>query len=388
MIAHLLAAMPRIGTGAPRLSGAIVQSGAAAGTLDAPTIEWVGEQLLDAAGVRDAAALRDLPLAAILDAQERTVDAALGKVGMMPFHPWIDGDLLDAPPFRAALADVPLVVGTNANEMELFRDQVPALPEAVAVSFLARKASSLGIADEGTRPRRACARVTAIWSKRWPTSISTCRTSSWRAAPATRQPGLALPVQLAGTGPRRVSRARSAVHLRHPRRRRLARLRRRAHEPRADALSQRMRTAWTSFARSGRPADGIAGSWPEHELVHLGRRLERRDDAVARRVGIWLGEAHRHERAGRSSGDRHRSQPRHRQGVCARAGAAGATVYVTGRSVSESDHPLPGTVGATAQRSTRSAEPGSRSRATIATMPRSPRSSTVSTTSTDGSTSS
>jgi dehydrogenase/reductase SDR family member 1 len=37
------------------------------------------------------------------------------------------------------------------------------------------------------------------------------------------------------------------------------------------------------------------------------------------------------------------------KGCALELGAAGATVYVTGRSTSESDHPLPGTVGATAQ---------------------------------------
>ncbi len=290
MIAHLLAAMPRIGTGAPRLSGAIVQSGAAAGTLDAPTIEWVGEQLLDAAGVRDAAALRDLPLAAILDAQERTVNAALGKVGMMPFHPWVDDDLLDMPPFRAPLADVPLVVGTNANEMELFRDQVPALPEAVAVSFLARKASSLGIADEA-RVRdglRACdgdlveavadldlhvpnelmaraheQRGNPVWRYRF----------NWQAPVRGACHALDLPFTF---GTLDVDGWRDFAG---------------AHDPRADALSQRMRTAWTSFARTGRPADDVAGPWPEHELVHLdGAASNAHDDAVARRVGIWLGD--------------------------------------------------------------------------------------------------
>jgi NAD(P)-dependent dehydrogenase (short-subunit alcohol dehydrogenase family) len=37
------------------------------------------------------------------------------------------------------------------------------------------------------------------------------------------------------------------------------------------------------------------------------------------------------------------------KGCALELGALGATVYVTGRSVDESDHPLPGTVGATAQ---------------------------------------
>ena len=214
-----------------------------AGTLDAPTIEWVGEQLLDAAGVRDAAALRDLPLAAILDAQERTVNAALGKVGMMPFHPWIDGDLLDAPPFRGPLADLPLVVGTNTNEMELFRDQVPALPEEVAVSFLARKASSLGIADEA-RVRAGAARVRRR-SGRSGGGSRPPRSERAHGArtPAARQPGLALPVQLAGTGVRGACHALDLPFtfgtLDVDGWRDFAG----AHDPQADALSQRMRTA-------------------------------------------------------------------------------------------------------------------------------------------------
>jgi NAD(P)-dependent dehydrogenase (short-subunit alcohol dehydrogenase family) len=37
------------------------------------------------------------------------------------------------------------------------------------------------------------------------------------------------------------------------------------------------------------------------------------------------------------------------KGIALELGAAGATVYVTARSTSESDHPLPGTIGATAQ---------------------------------------
>jgi NAD(P)-dependent dehydrogenase (short-subunit alcohol dehydrogenase family) len=37
------------------------------------------------------------------------------------------------------------------------------------------------------------------------------------------------------------------------------------------------------------------------------------------------------------------------KGVALELGAAGATVYVTARSTSEDDHPLPGTIGATAQ---------------------------------------
>ena len=223
MIADLLAAMPRIGTGVPvtvrrdrpeRCRGrdtrrARLSSGSASSCWTprecATRLHW-----------------RDLPLAAILDAQERTVDAALGKVGMMPFHPWIDGDLLDTPPFRAPLVDVPLVVGTNVVEMELFRDQVPALPEAVAVSFLARKASSLGIADEA-RVRyglRVCdgdlVEAVADLDLHVPNELM-ARVDEQRGNPVWRYRFNGRHRCVA-----RVSRARSAVHLRHPRRRRLA----------------------------------------------------------------------------------------------------------------------------------------------------------------------
>ena len=131
-------------------AGAILQSGAPAGTLDASLAEWVAGQFFDAAGVDGVDALRDLPIDAILDAQEQAVVASLGKVGMMPFHPFLDADLLTAPAFRAPLAPMPLVISTTANEMELFRDQVPVLPEDIALAFLAPKAATLGITDESS----------------------------------------------------------------------------------------------------------------------------------------------------------------------------------------------------------------------------------------------
>ena len=53
-------------------------------------------------GCATSAALRDLPLAALLDAQEQTVAGRAGKVGMMPFHPWVDGDLLVRPAVHAS----------------------------------------------------------------------------------------------------------------------------------------------------------------------------------------------------------------------------------------------------------------------------------------------
>src|SRR5262245_1173219 len=284
-IAHLLA------TGVEEASGAILQSGAPAATLDAAQAAWVGEQVLDAAGVRDVASLCVLPLAAVLDAQERAVAAALGKVGMMPFHPWVDGDLLTAPPFRAELPPIPLVVGTTRNEMELFRDQVPALPEDAALRFLSRKARTLGI-DADARVRaglRECngdlveavadldlhvpnellaraheARGHPVWRYRF----------AWEAPRLGACHALDLPFTF---GSFDVAGWREWAG---------------ATEPRADELSRRMQSAWTSFAGEGSPSDDELGPWPRGSLVQLGvAPAATTRDAVARRVDVWLGEA-------------------------------------------------------------------------------------------------
>ena len=62
-----------------------------------------------------------------------------------------------------------------------------------------------------------------------------------------------------------------------------------AHDPAADALSARMRRAWTSFAATGTPTDDETGPWPTDALVQLGARPTIGDDAVSERVGVWLG---------------------------------------------------------------------------------------------------
>jgi para-nitrobenzyl esterase len=291
MIAHLLASRRLSAHDAPSdgIAGAILQSGAPAGTLDAATAEWVAEQVFDAARVRDAAALRELPLDAVLDAQQRAADAALGKVGKMPFHPWIDGDVLDAPPFRAALAPVPLVVGTAEHEMELFRGQVPALPEDAALRFVSRKAVALGIDDEAQvrAGLRACdgdvveavadldlhvpnellaraheARGNAVWRYRF----------TWEAPVRRACHALDIPFTF---GTLDVDGWRDFAG---------------ADDASADALSDRMQTAWTSFASAGTPVDDVIGAWPANTLVHLGRAATSGDDPVARRVRAWLGE--------------------------------------------------------------------------------------------------
>jgi carboxylesterase type B len=60
----------------------------------------------------------------------------------------------------------------------------------------------------------------------------------------------------------------------------------------ADALSARMRAAWTSFAATGRPVDPETGPWPSSAHLPLGTDdVTTFHDTVAHRTAIWLSEA-------------------------------------------------------------------------------------------------
>jgi para-nitrobenzyl esterase len=109
------------------LAGAIVQSGATFATLDGAKAGIVLEALCKEAAVSDAPALRDLPVGDVVDAQTRAQSTLLQPIGMMPFHPMVDGESVPARPdeaLRAGAANgMPLVVGTTADEMALFVDR-------------------------------------------------------------------------------------------------------------------------------------------------------------------------------------------------------------------------------------------------------------------------
>lgn len=284
MLAHALA------TGDLPVAGAILQSGAPAGTLDTDAVAWVAEQFLDAAGAPDVDALRKLPVAALLVAQEATVAAAVPKVGMMPFHPWIDGDLLTGPAHTSAFPAVPLVVGTTAHEMELFRDQVPQLPEEHALGFLGMKALTLGITDpDAVRaaflagggdlvesvadlelhvPNEMLARAheargNSVYRYRF----------TWEAPVKRACHALDLPFTF---GTLDVSTWREFAGAQD------------TNAAAADALSERMRAAWAAFAATGAP-------WATTELMQLGRDDTTHPaepagpDAVSERVDLWIG---------------------------------------------------------------------------------------------------
>jgi len=108
------------------MAGAIVQSGATFATLDEQQAAFVRDAVVNEAGIRDRAALHDLTADDLVKAQSSAMGPLLGTIGMMPFHPMVDGDILRATPVEALArgtgGEVALIAGTTADEMRLFVD--------------------------------------------------------------------------------------------------------------------------------------------------------------------------------------------------------------------------------------------------------------------------
>jgi para-nitrobenzyl esterase len=164
LVLHALAT----GRATSLVAGAIVQSGATFATLDDVRAASVFEALCKEAGVADPMDLRDVAISSLIDAQNRTMTTLLSTIGMMPFHPMVDGDvLIDAPASalaRGVARDVAFLAGSTAEEMALFVDRATPVPpdrlrrriaralgidETDANAVVDRYASSLGTDDTG-----------------------------------------------------------------------------------------------------------------------------------------------------------------------------------------------------------------------------------------------
>ncbi|MEQ8842906.1 MAG: carboxylesterase family protein [Acidimicrobiales bacterium] len=264
-ITHLLASPAAQGL----FDAAIVASAAPGATLDAAAARSVAAEFLSAAGVDDAAALAAVDLDDLLAAQATADAAVLATVGMMPFHPWIDGDLLTEGPLDAALAPVPLVIGTTADEMALFRDQVPDLPEEFAIGWLTAKCAAFSddpaaaaaagfaacdgalvdaIADTdlhvpaGLLADSHAARGLPVWRYLF----------GWEAPRIGAAHATDLPFHF---GTLDVADWRSVLGADGDR------------SSAADTLSAAMRAAWAAFCHTGVPACAPIGAWPRHDPV-------------------------------------------------------------------------------------------------------------------------
>jgi para-nitrobenzyl esterase len=111
---------------------AIVQSGATDLVLTREKALAVTDAFATAAGVgaRDIDALRALPVEEVIAAQASASQAVFATVGMMAFHPTVDGEVMAHDWLGAAKAglsrNVALVIGTTHDEMLLFASYDPA----------------------------------------------------------------------------------------------------------------------------------------------------------------------------------------------------------------------------------------------------------------------
>jgi para-nitrobenzyl esterase len=119
-----------------RFHRAVAQSGTAVHVHDADGGERVARAVIDAVGVApgDLEALLDVPAEAFSDIQA-TLRIPDVRFLSLPFRPTVDGTTLPVPPGDAPPRDLPLLVGTTADEMRLFTaiasisGAVPALDE-------------------------------------------------------------------------------------------------------------------------------------------------------------------------------------------------------------------------------------------------------------------
>ena len=274
--------------------GAIVLSGSPTTTPAAITAAQVGQRVLELAAAVSVDALVEMTVDELLDVQDKAVADLAMSVGMMPFHPWVDGDVVALSPLEAiaqgALAPVPMVVCTTANEMELFRSAVPQLPRDYALGMLTGKGRALGLDAEGVNHGlTACGddlvlaiadidlqlpalmiaehhrhRDIAVWRA----------TFTWESAEHRACHAVDLPFHF-GTLDVAEWRAFAAA----------------VDNPAADRLSLRLRRAWAAFATTGRPSCEPLGDWPQWDggetVIELGHEVRVVDDPAAQRLRSW-----------------------------------------------------------------------------------------------------
>ena len=116
-VLHLLAAPSTAGL----FGRAIIQSGATEYTRTRDEIARVTEIFCAALDGDDP---RAVPWCRIIEAQGQAMMPLMTEMARMPFHPWVDDDLLAARPVDALAAgvggEVDLVIGTTRDEMRLF----------------------------------------------------------------------------------------------------------------------------------------------------------------------------------------------------------------------------------------------------------------------------
>ena len=131
----------------------IQQSGGLALGQTLESADSVMRRLLDGVGLSPAQAgkLRDLPATALLDLQQRITPRTGGNF----YRPAADSDLIPADPFHAiatgASRGIPLLCGTNLDEMKFFRATDPAVDTLDEAGLLDRCHNVLSEAGQAER---------------------------------------------------------------------------------------------------------------------------------------------------------------------------------------------------------------------------------------------
>jgi para-nitrobenzyl esterase len=302
--------------GAPAARGlfsrAILQSGAAHNVTPragAERIAAIFRAALGQAGA-DPTALRALPVEAILDAQQRAADESWRHVEGLAFQPvWEEaaaGAVLPSSPLAAVAAgaarDVALLVGTNADEWNLFAltdQKLAALDDEAFVRRLLR-APPRGVGEPEAFARRALAAYRSARPGAEPSEL-------WRALqtdrvfriPALRLleaqrahqpqcfsylftwPSPALDGRLGACHALEVPFVFGRLH--DPRAAQLV-----GEGPAAERLSERMMDAWLAFARDADPG------WPAYDeakrtTMVLGRECVLESDPMGAERRVWDG---------------------------------------------------------------------------------------------------
>lgn len=299
-ILHLCTARRR-----PPIRRAIVMSGEPR-TLDAERAHRVRAALarhlgLAATGAAQVAALRAVPVAALLGAQDAVLAELGPATGLMPFHPTFDAELVDVDPiagFAAGrAAGIDLLIGTTRDELVLFAD-----PRARDLddSGLARLVARLG--GPAVDPDAVIAAYRSEHPGGSPGDLwEAARTDAVLRVPALRvadghaatgatvyvyrfdweAPGLgaahAVDVPFTfGTFDR--DGWGEAV----------------GADDRAEALGRNLRIAWCAFARCGDPSHAGVGHWPAHSpgtrpTMLFGPRCRVEPDPAGASRAAWMG---------------------------------------------------------------------------------------------------
>jgi para-nitrobenzyl esterase len=279
--------------GTPRARGlfhrAALQSGSANFISPPRQATRVAEELLRELGLtsRDVRLLSDIPAARLLDAQQTVALRLQMQLRGLPFAPTVDGTILPQHPFdaiRGGLArDVPVIVGTNRDEIKLFALADPTargLDDAALLERLERLIPSTD-AHDVSRGRRAIETYRAARGSR---GESIAAPELWYAIESDRvfrYPAMLLAELQHAHQPRTfaylftwvspfMEGVLGACHaleipfvfgtLTHPM---IARFSGSGAE--AERLSGRVQDAWIQFAYSGDPGHAGFGGWPAYE---------------------------------------------------------------------------------------------------------------------------